>query len=75
MPLPPPPAEAFIIIGSPIFCAILTASSEFFIIPLNPGTTLTFALLAIFLDSILSPIFFIALDGGAINIIPSFSSS
>ena len=56
IPIPPPPAEAFIMTGYPISFEILSTYSTVSTSPTYPGTVLTFASLASFLDSILSPI-------------------
>ena len=59
IPLPPPPAEAFIIIGKPIFSEFLSISALLFFSMLKPGTIGT-------LDS---PIMVFALDFRAIALI------
>ena len=69
MPLPPPPALALIITGYPILSAILTASLVVVMTPICPGTVLTPAALAIFFDSILSPIAAMASAGGPMKAI------
>ena len=71
MPLPPPPAEAFIIIGYPISFAMLKSFfSSFGILFLNPGTIGIPAFSASFLADILSPIFLITSGDGPINLKP-----
>ena len=74
MPFPPPPAEAFIMTGNPISAATLTASLLSASTPTYPGTVLTPAPAAIFLDSILSPMAAIAFTPGPMNVMPSSAS-
>ena len=75
MPLPPPPAEAFIMTGKPISCAILTACFSSSITPRKPGTVETLAFAAAFFDSILSPIAAIAFGFGPMKTMPAAASA
>lgn len=74
IPFPPPPAEALIMTGYPISCAILRICYSPSTSPMNPGTILTLAFFAHFFDSILSPIACIAEPGGPINVTPLSAS-
>ena len=69
IPFPPPPADALSSTGKPIFLEIFIASLEFFTGAVCPGITFNLSFIAKFLDSILSPIFFIAFGFGPINFI------
>ena len=69
MPLPPPPPEALINIGNPIFLQIFLASSISETPPSEPSITGNPYFFAIFLASILSPIIFINFAEGPINFI------
>ncbi len=75
MPLPPPPADAFIITGKPISDATRTALSVLSISPRKPGTTLTPAAFASFFDWILSPIAAMAFGGGPTKAMPASSQA
>mmetsp|Transcript_24573 Transcript_24573/g.79035 ORF Transcript_24573/g.79035 Transcript_24573/m.79035 type:complete len:229 (+) Transcript_24573:1072-1758(+) len=75
MPLPPPPAEALIMTGYPISRATRSTSSSASTVPTNPGITFTLACMAIFLDSILSPMAVMALAFGPMKATPSSSSA
>ena len=75
MPLPPPPAEAFIITGKPMSFAIFSASSVVAMSSSQPGTMFTPASRASFLDSILSPIAAMAFGGGPMKTMPAFLSA
>ena len=69
IPRPPPPAEAFIITGYPIFRAEIKASSSESMAPSEPGTTGTPAFIIISLAFDLLPILSILLESGPINFI------
>ena len=71
MPLPPPPAEAFIMTGRPIFPMISSASFSSDILSGVPGTTGTPVLIIMDLAVILSPMDVIASGEGPIKIIPA----
>ncbi len=73
MPLPPPPAAALIIIGKPISAITFLACSGVVMMSSVPGTQDTPAAVAIFFDSILSPIFLTAFDEGPISATPASS--
>ena len=73
MPLPPPPAEALINTGKPIFLAICFASSTELTSPSEPGTTGTPFFFIRLLAADFSPIFFIISLLGPINLIPASS--
>jgi hypothetical protein len=73
MPLPPPPAVAFIITGKPISFATRKTSSSDEIASTVPGTTGTPAACTVFRASVLDPIVRIAYAEGPISLIFSFS--
>ena len=68
MPLPPPPAVAFKIIGYPTLCANSITSSGVFTIPV-PGVTGTLFSIIVLRAVALSPILRIALAVGPMNLI------
>ena len=70
MPLPPPPALAFMITGYPISSTIFIASFSVDISPSYPGTTGMFKDFANSLAFILSPITVITSGFGPINLKP-----
>ena len=69
IPLPPPPADAFIITGNPILTAILNAFSTSSTAPPEPGIVGTFACCIVDTAVALSPIFSIISGDGPINLI------
>ena len=69
IPLPPPPAEAFIITGNPILEDICSPSSSVSIAPPDPGIVGTFAEIIVETAVALSPIFSIISGEGPINLI------
>ena len=69
MPLPPPPPAALISTGKPISLDIFIASLISFIPVSEPDTIGSPKLFAIFLASILSPIFLISSELGPMNLI------
>ena len=73
IPLPPPPAEALIKIGNPMFSAMLFAVSISETAPSEPGTVGTPAFIISSRAADLFPICSIIFDDGPINLI-SFSS-
>ena len=72
MPLPPPPAEALIMIGYPIWLAIALASSTELIAASLPGTVGTLAFFINAFAEILSPISCIFKIVGPMKVIPLF---
>ena len=70
IPLPPPPAVAFIITGYPISLAASLACSASLNNPSTPGTTGTPAAIMVAFAVILSPMEFIISGVGPINLIP-----
>jgi hypothetical protein len=70
--LPPPPADALIMTGKPMARAIFRASRSSLMTPKWPGTMLTFAFWASFLDSILSPMAAMASAVGPMKTTPAF---
>ena len=75
MPLPPPPAEALIKIGNPIFSAMLFAVSISVTAPSEPGTVGTLAFIISSRAADLFPICSMTLDDGPMNLIPFSSQS
>ena len=73
MPFPPPPDDALIITGYPIFSATRRASSTSWTASLPPGTTGTPASIMVFLASDLFPIRLIISADGPINVMLHFS--
>jgi hypothetical protein len=75
--LPPPPADALSITGSPILRALSSAASADGkprpVGPLSPGTTGTSAAIILARARVLSPIASIALPGGPMKITPAAS--
>ena len=71
IPFPPPPAEAFIKIGNPMFSAVFMAKSKSVISSSNPGTNGILNLETVFLAESLSPITWIATGDGPIKIKPA----
>ena len=70
IPLPPPPADAFSIIGYPISFAMAFASAAFARTPSLPGITGTPAALMVFFAWALSPIALIISELGPMNANP-----
>ena len=71
IPFPPPPAEAFIIIGNPIFFDSRIAESIFLIEKFVPGIKGTLKSKTAFFADNLSPITLIEFESGPTNIRPS----
>ena len=75
IPLPPPPAVAFIMTGNPISLAMFSALVRSFKMPSLPGIIGIPASFAAFLAAALSPILRITSPDGPMNEIPAASTA